>query len=178
MSNDAATVYSMLCSRFSNVFFHDLTPAQAEVITTSNSKRDYYYIYGAQIQTDGGTFLYAFALSKDKKASKTLLNGLKPSSFHLRSYTSDDIETKWNLNWDDIGDPQTLTLRAYDLFKDISVSEITSKRGKDRRAYQSDGSYVATLFCEPPADGDVNELPTSTTIIPAIDTMDIVIEFK
>lgn len=177
MNKDCDTVCAMLCSRFSNVFFYDLAPAQAEVITSSNSKRDYYYVYGARIETNGGTYLYALALTKEKKASKTLLSSLKLSSFHIRSYTTDKIEQQWNLNWDNLGEPQALTLRAYDSFKDISITEVIKGRKSDRRVYQSDGTFKATLFCEPAPDGDVNELPPNTTVIPAIDTMDIVFEF-
>lgn len=180
MSQDKAKVLQMLCSRFSNVIFRDISPAQAEVITSSNSKREYYYIYGAKITTNGGSFLYVFVLTKEKKASKSLLKDLSPSSFHLRSYSTDKIESKWkNIHWDDIGDPQMLTMKAYDTFPDINVSEVTSCRKCDCRCYTStDKSFTATLYCEPAADGDVNELPPSTTIIPAIETMDIVVEFK
>lgn len=107
-----------------------------------------------------------------------MLPGLNFSSFHCRTYPDDSITTQLNLRWENLGAAQFLNLKGADELADLKIAEDSSKRTQYSRTYAStDKTFKITLFTEEAPSGSANDLPTGTSLIPAIDTLDTVLEF-
>jgi hypothetical protein len=181
------TIVALINARFKDVVFSLLGHILIKLYNENSPT--HVAVYGARIDRYCTGDALALAICMPSDLAATTIDNLMWTQLHLRTYEgTDDLFSQFQLEWDNLGNPQPLAIDAYNdvdvkVYEDSTYPEVREKGykpNKHTRTYRTRDGTVALTLRAPSGDPrglGGNDLPKETTFVPALEQFNTVIWF-